>query len=277
MIDSVRRLLSEFFDYEADGSSVGEVLATFSEWAEKSDEGRRIILPSERLKDLPSELTLEASVGVVARLAPNQAAWEAQLSNDAALLNETANRCGWLSVDAYEVPLPKFLTMAQTLKDLSGFQDADVFIELAADGSLEDSLGQLADAEWPLAKFRSIGSSSESTSRLAFSIHSALALEVPFKIAGLQPSPITNSHGIGILNAIGATALGIAHDLTRAEINDVLASTNASDWRVTDESLTWCGLEAGSEDLDDARAMLDGVSLGDPNLWESVLVRQFEV
>ena len=277
MIDSVRRLLSELFDYEADGSSVGELLTTFAEWGEKSDDGRRIILPSERLKDLPSESAFEASIGVVARLSANQAAWEAQLSNDAALLNETANRCAWLSVDAYEVQLPKFLNMAQTLKDLSGFQDADVFIELAADGSLEDSLGQIADAEWPLAKYLSIGGSSESTSRLAFFIHSALALEVPFKLAGLPASPITNSHGIGVLNAVGATALGIAHDLTRAELNDVLASTNASDWRVTDESLTWCGLEAGAEDLDDARAMLDGVSLGDPSLWESELVRQFGV
>jgi hypothetical protein len=275
MIDSVRRLLSDLFDYESDGSSAGALMATFFEWSEKSEEGRRIVVPSERLHELPSESKFEASIGVTARLASNQSAWEAQLSKDAELLNETANRCGWLSVDAYEVRLPKFLTMAQTLKDLSGFQDADVFVELVADGSLEDSLGQLADAEWPLAKYRSIGNTSESTSNLAFFIHSALALEVPFKLSGLLPSPITNSHGIGVLNAIGATALGIAHDLTRAEITDVLSSSNGTDWRVTDESLTWCGLEAGSDDLDDARAMLDGVALGDPHLWESELVRQF--
>jgi hypothetical protein len=276
MIDSVRRLLADLFDYEAPKQGAPDALSAFDAWAEETDSVRRILLTTAQATALPAQHGTEASIGFLAELPGSPAAWEKQLARDAEILNDTANRCSWLSIDAYEVELPKFLTLAQALKDLSGFQDADVFIELVADGSLEDSLGQLADAEWPLAKFRSGGSSSAASAQLAQFIHTSLALEIPFKLTGLLESPMSDGHGIGVLNAVGATALGIAHDLTRAEINDILLNTKVSDWRVGDESLSWCGLEAGTDDLDDARAMLDGISIQNPARWESELIRHFE-
>jgi hypothetical protein len=105
------------------------------------------------------------------------------------------------------------------------------------------------------------GGDSVSTLALATFIHTALALEVPFKLVGGLDHALYRVDGPGVLNVFGATALGIAHDLTKAELVDVLTSANRGDWRFTDETMIWSGLEADAEDVEEARNMLDAIGI----------------
>jgi len=266
MMDSLERLLAELFDFEGTlpPATVSLIAAQeeFGRLRDETDWVRRLAVPAELLAQLPAKSSLdEVSLAVLAQRSANEGEWDAFRAAEAEWLNETQVRCPWLAVDAYEVAAPSFLPFERVIRDLSGFQDADVFIEIRLDGTVDDRLEQLADAEWPLAKAFVTGGDSASTLALATFIHTALALEVPFKLAGGLDHALYRVDGPGVLNVFGATVLGIAHDLTKAELVDVLTSANRGDWRFTDETMIWSGLEADAEDVEEARNMLDAIGI----------------
>ncbi|HRI43282.1 MAG TPA: hypothetical protein PLL78_05150 [Fimbriimonadaceae bacterium] len=142
----------------------------------------------------------------------------------------------------------------------AGFDDA--YIEIALGDAMLDDLMVLAQAETVGAKVRTGGvepSEVPTPSDLAVFMQECINLDLTFKMtAGLHhPNRRTDARtGVtmhGFLNVLVAGSLAYVHDLSRAEIEKIVASEDPSDFWFSPGGLGWRDFEASNEEIGDFR------------------------
>ncbi|GEM_PF-6158402 len=141
------------------------------------------------------------------RSASTREEWEAAREADVADLNRHLAAGG--EVDAYVAPLWSNGDIERCLRELRGFDEARVYVELPPDDGMEEALAAVAESEWAGAAFRG-----GDVPALAAFLHAAASLELPLY---LEEAP----------EATRALALAIGEDLTPREIEAVLQGEDA--------------------------------------------------
>lgn len=142
----------------------------------------------------------------------------------------------------------------------AGFDDA--YIEIALGDAILDDLMTLAQSETVGAKVRTGGlepSAIPTASDLAVFMQECINLDLTFKLtAGLHhPNRRTDAKtGVamhGFLNLLIAGSLAYVHDLSRAEIEKIVASEDPSEFWFSPGGLGWRDFEASNDEIGDFR------------------------
>jgi hypothetical protein len=203
------------------------------------------------------------SVTVTGQASHDHKSWEQALTHDSAAMNKFMKDVeNHAEIEAFEIRIPDHEHIESYMKDLKGFDDVDVFVELPWATRIDESLGLLAETQWLRAKGRTGGlepSAFPTTEQLAGFLQQCAHLDVPFKLtAGLHhPMPrhddASGGEMHGFLNVLVAMALIQGHDLTRGEIEDVLAERNPKAFDFFDDGLCWKEHQASMDDVEAVR------------------------
>lgn len=268
----MERLLQGVIDYAGQfpparlsmADAVSQYLQTVSgpdEWIVS-----RFVCSTNRLSELADTLRNAdyVPVSAVGRPSRDRGSWEEALAQDAADMNDFHKRMGdRAEVEAYEIKIPDHAGLPGYSRDLGGFRDADVFLELPWGEGLDDSLAFIAETEWLGAKGRTGGleaSAFPDAWNLAGFIRGCVDLDVPFKLtAGLHhplpcPDPATGATMHGFLNVLGAAAFSISEDMSRRDMERLLLDADPTAWKFEARQLVWRDRVANLDDLDEARA-----------------------
>lgn len=213
-------------------------------------------------------------VSVVAMAGKNRGEWEDSLAASAQAMNAFEKRVGdRAAVEAFEIRIPDSEGIAGYIRDLNGFSDADVFVEVPWDKSQDDALAALAETEWLGAKARTGGATAAdypSALALAGFLRQCVDLELPFKLtAGLHhalPRPEQGTTMHGFLNVITAATLAFTEDLSPRELERLLKDTDPKGWKFTQVGFEWRGNEVGLEDIEEVRSLF--LSIGSCSIDE---------
>ena len=192
--------------------------------------------------------------------------FEAALEKDALELNRFQESVGEaFPIDAFELKAPSLDVVETIVDDLTGFDEVEGYLELPLEEGLTDALAKIAESEWLGAKARTGGldvAAYPSADRLAEFIQGCLHSDISFKVtAGLHHPMRHMDAGLGVpmhgfINVFAASVLGLAHDLSKAEIADILLCETAESFVFGDERMEWNGLYASLEEIEDARSLL---------------------
>lgn len=226
---------------------------------------------------LRNENKLESTIGVtvVGRSSTNMGTWEESRVADAGSMNAFQDRVDQLAaIEGYEVRPPSFEEWEEYLDGLQGFAEADVFVELPGNDGFEDALSILAEAEWPLVKFRTGGTNAEAfptSKQLANFLTQAIGLELPFKLtAGLHEPIAHNDAQLGVqyhgfLNVAYAVGQILENDASPSEVARILDVADEARWSISPEvCLDKVGLKA--ETIDEVRSLF--LSFGSCSILE---------
>ncbi len=215
---------------------------------------------------LRNESKLESTIGVtvVGRPSTNMGTWEESRVADAGSMNAFQDRVDQLAaIEGYEVRPPSFEEWEEYLDGLQGFAEADVFVELPGHEGFEDALSILAEAEWPMVKFRTGGTKAEAfptSKQLANFLTQVVGLELPFKLTAGLHEPIAHHdanldvHYHGFLNVVFAVGQILENDASPSEVARILDVTDAKRWSISPEvCLDQTGLK--SETVDEVRSL----------------------
>ncbi|CAN5532190.1 hypothetical protein BH11ARM2_BH11ARM2_02400 [soil metagenome] len=208
----------------------------------------------------------EIPVTAIADPSTDQASWEANLEADAKRMNDFVDAAGdRADIEAYETRVYDLAAVESCVSDLSGFQEAEVFVELPWGPGLDDALNALTEADFPGAKARCGGEKPPTTAQLAAFIHGCLSLDQPFKLtAGLHDAFRTKtSHGFLAIGA--AVALELTEEMGEKRLGEAL---DADDFEFTDTEILWRGAKAPMETVEEARGFF--VSFGSCSIDEPV-------
>lgn len=154
-------------------------------------------------------------------------------------------------VEAYEVKTLPDQVHFGALKSLANVGFDEVFLEVPFGPTQVERIHDIATVEGLGIKARTGGLEPVAfpgVPALASFIYECLALDLPLKMtAGLHhPLPIhdeaTGGDMHGFLNVLCATVAAKEHDLSRAEIEQILSLTSGVDFKFTPENLTVLGL-----------------------------------
>lgn len=277
MSDALRRLLAGVIDYAGlfppAQLSMEESVENYLRYRQ-GGEGwimDRFVCSSARLAELaPLVKGVEEplSLTVVGQASTDPESWGNALVHDAQAMTRFMEMAGdGADIEAYEVRVPDTGHLDEYLGDLRSFSQVEVYCELPWGEGLADALGAIADTEWLGAKARTGGLEAKafpSSDDLAVFLQQCFQLEISFKLtAGLhhpfrrfEESVGRKMHGF--LNVLTASALLASHDLSRAEIVQILECEDAGAFRFSDGMLTYDGMEASMEDIEDARSLFVG-------------------
>ena len=234
----------------------------------------RFICPASRLMELEQELarveTECVPLSVVGTSGRDIGEFEAGLEKDVAEMNRFEDAAGpKCEIEAFEVRAPSTSDLEAVVRDLEGFGDIDVFVELPWDDGLHDGLVALAESEWLGAKARTGGAdaaafpSAEALSRF---IRDCLNLDLPFKLTAGLHHPLRHVNrqiGVeehGFLNVLCATAMAESHELNSAEIEAILLETAPNAFVFGESGFGWNDFGASIEDIESIRSLF--VSIG---------------
>jgi hypothetical protein len=228
----------------------------------------RFLCPASRLEELSrylSENSAAMPLGVIGTGGADLDRFETALESDAMSMSSFENRFGNKApIEAYEVRLPEGAPVRTVAKDLEGFAKAEVYLELPWSDRQSDQLADLAASEWLGAKARTGGlepSNFPTPEALAAFLKECQDLDLAFKLtAGLHQPARHFDRDVGVeahgfLNILAALALNEAHDLSRAEMAQVLESEE-SHW--TPNGFCWSELEVSFEEALPVRQLFVG-------------------
>ena len=270
----MQRLLSKVIDYAGlfppAKLSMADAVANYHRYGMGSEQWivSRFVCSTARLEELAQELERQAIQGVavsaVGRPSTDRASWEAALEQDARDMNAFNGRgCG--DVEAFEIRVPSNAAIDECVRDLRGFDEADVFVELPWEAGLGESLHALGDTQWLAAKARTGGLTADAfpcAEDLAGFLHLAISLDLDFKLtAGLhhpfrQWRDEVQGPMHGFLNVLAATALIFSEDMPRSLVAKLLLDEDPSAFRFDDQRVAWQGHEADLHAITEARRRL---------------------
>lgn len=279
MTDALARLLEGVIDYAGlfppAKLGMAEAVANYLKYREGSSAWimDRFVCGSARLGELADELKghqieTPIPVSVIGQAAADRDAWGDALVHDAQSMTRFFEEVGdKADLEAFEIRLPDHKNLNEYLRDLKSFNQVEVYAELPWAPEMADSLGIIAEQEWMGAKARTGGleaSAFPSTEDVAGFLQQCSQMEVEFKLtAGLHhpfrqydDSVKTKMHGF--LNVLGAFALLQAHDLSRGEVAEILECEDPKAFRLSGQNLAYKDLNAGLEDIEDARDLFVG-------------------
>ncbi len=177
-------------------------------------------------------LTPAFDLTVVAFPPKDVAEWESTLESAAKIMTSFQNTYGGVAgIEAFEIRLAGLEQIEQRLRDLRGFTEAEVFVELPWVESQGELLYALSETETYYAKARLGGASAEdhpSAELVSKFLKHCVNLELPYKLtAGLhheypQLDPATGGRMHGFLNVGIAAGLALREDLAAKEIQEIL-------------------------------------------------------
>lgn len=168
----------------------------------------------------------------------------------------------FVEVEAYEVKSNGQDLNPGSLRHLVDAGFDEVYVELPWGEPMMEGVLLLAETEVIGAKARTGGleaSAFPSTTALAAFIQECVNLDLPFKLtAGLHhPLPTadraTGAIMHGFVNVFVAGTLAYVHDLSRPEIERILASNSAEDFWFSPGGLGWRDFEASNQEVDEFR------------------------
>lgn len=228
----------------------------------------RFLCPASKLEELSRSLGRNIGpmpVGVIGTGGLDLERFETALESDAKAMSAFEGNFGDSApIEAYEVRLPDGVSLERAANDLDGFSQAEVYLELPWGDGQADHLAELASLTWLGAKARTGGlepSAFPSSESLAAFLKGCQDLDVSFKLtAGLHEPARHFDKDVGIqahgfLNILAALALNEAHDLSRAEMAQVLDSEDAL-WSLY--GFSWSDLELSFEEAMPIRALFVG-------------------
>lgn len=286
---ALRVLLSEVIDYaglfppaKLDVPTSVEKYLGYKHGPQKWIVGR-FVCSSGKLPELARELAEHPEepfvpVTVIGQASQDRKTWEHALAHDSEAMNKFMKEVeNHAEIEAFEIRVPDHEHLQPYIKDLKGFANVDVFVELPWATQMDESLGLLAETQWLRAKARTGGldaSAFPSAEDVAGFIQQCSHLDLPFKLtAGLHhPLPrkdeATGGEMHGFLNILVALALVHGHELNRREIEQVLAETDPSAFVFRDDGLLYRGQDVSLDDIDEVREVF--VSYGSCSVDEPI-------
>jgi hypothetical protein len=249
----------------------------------------RFVCSSTRLVDLAELIVTgnsQAVIEVVVASAggSNKSEWEDCLERDCKAMNDFQVAVGDKGeIAAYEVRAGRGLDLERSVRDLDGFREAEVFVEIPLDEGVVDAVGILGESDWLGAKARLGGPTKESyplADQVALFLRSCLDLEVGFKLtAGLHHpishlDPASGAQMFGFLPVIGGACLALSEDLSVQETTKLISYPNLDGWNFDDSGIRWGELRAGINDIDQFRSLFTGFgscSIDEPMLGLATL------
>jgi hypothetical protein len=268
MVEAIARLLGESADYTGlvanDFADISEAVDRYLRYQEGPESwlASRFSCPAKRLQDLVKiaqirELIQPFPVLVTGISTGSRAMWEDELAFAAQRMNELdQSTSDWVEVAGYQILPPGDVSPADALRDLKGFSEVEVYIELGANA--EAMLGAIAESEWAMALVVAGKPSPPETANLSLLIHECLSAEAPFKVSAGSIAAMTGAGQYGFINIFGATALALSENLSRREIAAALEDGELSHWSFAPDSVSYRGLTADLEAIDEARTLLVG-------------------
>ena len=195
-------------------------------------------------------------------------AFEAALELDAQELIRFHESVGEaFPIEAFELKTPSLDVVETVVDDLAGFDEVEGYLELPLGDDLVDALAKIAETEWLGAKVRTGGveaAAFPAADHLAEFLQGCVHVNVPFKLTAGLHHPLRHMNkalGVpmhGFVNVFTAVVLAAVHDLSRADIEEVLLCETPKSFAFDDARMEWNGLCASLEDIDDARTLLVG-------------------
>jgi hypothetical protein len=279
MLASVGALTEQLFDYAGiyppAQLSLADALENHLRYLEGKEAGlvAKFVCGVTRLEELgqllePRGLTKAFDLAVVAAPPKDVAEWESTLELAAKTMTAFQNAFGGVaSIEAFEIRLPGPEEIDRRLRDLKGFTEAEVFVEVPWIDDQKEILYALSESESYYAKARLGGANADAfppSDKVAQFISSCLSLELPYKLtAGLHhPYPTVDSatggtmHGF--LNVGVAAGLSVIEDLATKEIQAIL-DLPATAWRVSGQDLQLLDYRFDVEAAYEARSLFLGI------------------
>ena len=284
---ALRTLLSEIIDYaglfppaKLDVPTSVDNYLRYKHGPQKWILGR-FVCSTGKLEELARELAEHPeepfiAVTVIGQASQDRRSWEHALTHDSAAMNKFMKDVeNHAEIEAFEIRVPDHEHIEAYMKDLSGFNGVDVFMELPWSPKMDESLTLLAESEWLKAKARCGGleaSAFPSAEDLSGFLQQCSHLDLPFKLtAGLHhPLPVrdkaTGGEMHGFLNILVAMALVHGLELSRKEIEEVLAVTDGKQFKFNDDGLEYKGDSISMDDVEAVREVF--VSYGSCSIDE---------
>ncbi|MEA2552692.1 MAG: hypothetical protein QOJ65_868 [Fimbriimonadaceae bacterium] len=241
----------------------------------------RFVCSTGKLPELARELAEHPEeplvpVTVVGQASTDRKTWEHALTHDSQAMNKfLIDAENHAEIEAFEIRAPDHEHLQSYIKDLHGFNDVDVFVELPWSPAMDESLSLLAESEWLNAKGRTGGleaSAFPTIEEVAGFVQQCAHLDLRFKLtAGLHhPLPrkddASGGNMHGFLNILVALAQLHAHELNRREIEAILAEADPSAFAFSDDGVAYRGQKASMDDVAAAREVF--VSYGSCSVEE---------
>lgn len=284
MTDSVRMLMDGAIDYAGTfwptSLPLEDVTANFRRYQsgpERPFVGRLVI----SLRDLPKLPKLVGpaaanwSVSVAAGQPASESAWQDTLELAAKEMTRVSEEAEF-ELGALEIALPPDGELSTLLRDLRGFQDAEVFVEVPPSRDLHETLAAITDSEWLAAKLRTGGPSPDhvpTADHLSEFILGCFDLELDFKLsAGLHHMmPKLRGDGsverFGFFTTLAGAAIARVHDLSRKEFAALLSNPDPGAWNTDAKGISYLGAAVSLTEIDDTRIGFRGFgscSIEDP-------------
>jgi hypothetical protein len=205
----------------------------------------------------------EVEIAVIGRGSSDWSSWQEARAQDAETMNQFIEACPNAEISTYESRLTPTSEIETAIKALKKMSDATMIaIELPWGEPLEDALAAIAEAEWPIVKFRTGGTQMEaypSSEELASAIHQCVDLDLRFKLtAGLHEplAHVEKTNGAwahGFLNVVTAVSMAFHEDATIRELTEILNDGDSDNWKLSD-TLTWRHHTINKDQLEDVRS-----------------------
>ncbi len=258
MQESLTRLLRAGVDHEAAQLSVQEALEEILSLTQglRVEALGRLVCPVEALPELSQALAdrpeAKVRLAVSAGSRGDRGSWEDSLERAADAMNAFVEASGeQAGIEAFLARAPGNAGLEATLRDLRGFDEAEVYVQLPPDEAVEDSLELLAESEWARAAI-----ADAPPEAVASFMHTCVSLDLPFRLS--LDAPL-------VLPALGAAALAVGIDLSRREILACLLDEDPSSWSYEGSGLAWRGRRASLQDIEAARDLLATVGTARPS------------
>ncbi len=277
MTDALARLLHGVIDYAGlfppAKLTMGEALTNYLRY--RSGEAAwimdRFVCSSARLDELRvamegMEIEDPISISVIGSVGGD---WGDGLVHDAEAMTRFMERVGdKADIEAFEIRVPDHEKLGEYLIDLRSFNQVDVYCELPWSSVMVDSVGLIAEQDWLGAKARTGGLDANafpSSMELATFLQQCVQLELPFKLTAGLHHPIrayreevgTKMHGF--VNALVATSLLVANDLSTGEVAQVLDCEDQTCFAIQDNVISFGDWKASDEDIEDARSLFAAI------------------
>lgn len=249
----------------------------------------RFVCSSARLVNLAELIVTETSLAAIQVVVASaggstKSEWEDCLEGDCKAMNDFQQAVGERGeIAAYEVRVGHGLGLDSSIRDLDGFREAEVFVEIPLDEGVVDAVGILAESDWLGAKARLGGPTKEcypTADRVALFLRSCLDLEVEFKLTAGLHHPVSHSDSatgaqmFGFLPVLGGACLALSEDLSVQETMMLISSPNLDGWIFDDSGIHWGELHAGMSDIEQFRSLFTGFgscSIDEPMLGLATL------
>jgi hypothetical protein len=219
----------------------------------------RFICPAARLGELPDA---GLSISVIGSANQDRGSWEMALEQDSQAMNDLLLRTPSNEIEGYEVRIPSHRELSQCIRDLKGFSETEVYVELPWGQEMGDSLHALSESEWLGAKARTGGITPESfpsPEQLAEFLHTCYSLDLDFKLTAGLHHPFRSyrdevkAEMHGFLNVLVASALIFAEDVPRSVVKEILEEQDPKAFEFSNEGIRWRDHGAGLHDIEEAR------------------------